>query len=473
MDIYNKYKGDKKEIARLEKMAQEAADQVGDLKKYEQAVDEILIPFTSSIIDDLHAAQEQMEGGSAVFLRVQKWQIGKILRQYNYFLQDFSSGFPAIASQYAFQVEELQEATTLMIDMYSFIEQYNEQMQFADYIANINCPRGLQAILGKEEEAIYNKIQQALLGSSILAEWHNVIQSFQQWVFPFSEEFQGYLLTSNIPDYLDTKIESAEEILSLLLPEIRSRVSNLIIALDQYKNAIFPAIDNKMFKTPFNSDHESTVPFFVWKTESHEDKIFELLSGKQVTLSANPQFTYKWNMSAVKFTIAEIEPKARNEAIQEELKSLLNQLRVWMVHSGVSKYVYEDSEYEMVGGQQVLQYNFERNKETGDRMQTNNIYEKIKKGDLILSPYSLWTVQLLKVRNDGEFDFSRLANLTRFVDLELIGQGSFVAKDGSRSKNSRVVPKEVQSTPLHYYRFQLSNVPNTNVNSTFERLFMV
>jgi len=148
-NIYNTHKKDRNEIARLSKMVDEAAEQVKDLKQYKEAVHGILVPFTDSVIQDLDTYSQQMANGSAVFLRIQRWNVQKTLRDYNFFLQDFTAAFPDIAKQYAFQVENLQEAMNLMIDLYGFIEQYNEEMQFADYIANINSPRAREASLGE------------------------------------------------------------------------------------------------------------------------------------------------------------------------------------------------------------------------------------------------------------------------------------------------------------------------------------
>jgi len=432
LDIYKKYKNDKGEIARLSAMVEEAAKQVESLQLYEQAVNDLLVPFTESIISEMDDAAQQMANQSSVFLRVTQWRVQKTLREYNFFLQDFTQAFPDIARAYALQVENLMEAMTLMIDLYDFIEQYNEQMQFADYIANINSPRSIAASLGEVAASLYQKIEMAMKASLILTEWDRIIQTFQQWVFPFEDAFQNDLKTNNIPDYMAPEIKDVTEMYSFLIPDIQKRVTGLTASLKAYKNAAFEAVDGVLIHNEFNSEKVSTVPFHVWQNEDEERRITELFLGNQITLSLSPEFTYQRAMSAVKFTIAEIEPKARNETVQARLKEELKKLRVIMTHSGVSRYLHEDSMEEMVGGNLTIQFNFERDGD-GERLGKNNVYKKLETGDLILSPYTLWTVQLKKAQTDTPFDFNEFSKYAPLVDLELIGKGSFVRQKGTRT----------------------------------------
>jgi len=442
--IYNEYQSDKDEIARLSAMVDKAAKQVESLKLYEQAVYDLLIPFTEEIIAEMDEAAQQMANQSSVFLRVTRWEVQKTLREYNYFLQDFTQAFPDIAKQYALQVENLMEAMTLMIDLYDCIEQYNKQMQFADYIANINCPRAIGASLGEPAAILYQKIDLAMQASLLLTEWDRVIQTFQQWVYPFEDAFQNDLKTNNIPDYMAPEITYVSEMYSFMIPDIQKRVTGLSASLTAYKNAAFEAVDSVLIHNEFNSDKVSTVPFHVWKNEDEEKRITQLFLGNQITLSVSPEFTYQKEMRAVKFTIAEIEPKARNETIQAELKAELDKLRVIITHSGVSRYLHEDSMEEMVGGNLTIQYNFERDNE-GQRLGKNNVYKKLETGDLILTPYTLWTLQLKKAQINTPFDFNEFSKFASLVDLELIGKGSFV-----RQKGTRVI--KVHRVPLYVFR---------------------
>src|SRR5207245_2446724 len=133
--------------------------------------------------------------------RVQQDEVTKGLRKFKSFLLDFAAGVPGMAAQYESVIAELQDAMTLMTDLYAFIQQYQDQMEFADYIANMNHP-GQIGQKNDAETRLYNQMDLALKASMICAEWDLVLQTFEQWVFPFSKEFQALLGTTDIPDYL-------------------------------------------------------------------------------------------------------------------------------------------------------------------------------------------------------------------------------------------------------------------------------
>jgi len=380
LEVYKKVKHDNDLFTKLNEYADEMFEQQKTLENFKDSVDSILRPFTYTVLNDLDSAKKSMAGKSAVFLRVKKWQVTKTLKQYNALLQEFSEAFPKVSREYSDLVVRLEEAITLLIDMYGFIEQYNEQMQFADYIANINCRKSIETTLEPEYAEIYNKINLALKGSLILSEWDRVIQSFQQWIFPFSKEFEEIMSISNIPDYLAPTIQNATEISSTLVHKIQDRLSELENEIEKYKSATFSPMDNELIVTNFNSDQESTVPFGVIDSETNERQIEDLLSGKKVTFVVSPDFAYSRKMSAVKFRIAEFVPKAKygNETIQSQLNSHLNKLRVVMTHSGISKYIYDNNDFEMVGSSLQFEYNFERD-EHGERLGRNNIYDKFRR----------------------------------------------------------------------------------------------
>jgi len=453
-DIYKKAKDNDETLKQIGDFATQMFQQQKALENYKESVNNLVRPFTSSVLQDLNDAARSMEGKSGAFLRVKKWQVKKTLKQYNTFLQDFSEAFPQVSRQYSDLVVRLEEAITLAIDLHEFIEQYNEQMQFADYIANINCRRSLDVTLEPKYAAIYNKMDLALKGSLILSEWDSVIQSFQQWVFPFSKEFQEIMSISNIPNYLAPTIQNSTQVSSTLVPDIANRLSKLKTVIQQYKSASFPAVDNQLILTDFNSDQKSTVPFGIIDSETNDRKITDLLSGKKVTFAISPDFTYTRQMSAVKFRIAEFVPKAKHghETIQSQLNDYLDKLRVQMTHSGISKYIYDNSDFEMVGGSLQFEYNFEKDAK-GERLGRNNVYAKVQSGDVFLSPYTLWTVQLLKARDELPFDFEELAKLAPFVDLELTGVGSFV-------RPTAVSPMQVGGQfPISFFTYEQSNLP--------------
>lgn len=83
--------------------------------------------------------------------------------------------------------------------------------------------------------------------------------------------------------------------------------------------------------------------------------------------------------------------------------------------------------YSISGQSQTIEYSFEKNKQTGEPLDQNYVYKKIKNGDLMLSPYAMWKLQLLNATD--KISFADLGAYTDQVDMELIGLGAYLAQD--------------------------------------------
>lgn len=74
---------------------------------------------------------------------------------------------------------------------------------------------------------------------------------------------------------------------------------------------------------------------------------------------------------------------------------------------------------------QSMWYHFERDT-NGRPFENNDVYDKLKNGNLMLSPYAMWEIQLSNLTSDTTFN--DLIEFRDSVDLELVGYGSFIAK---------------------------------------------
>jgi len=473
----NNIRDDKEKVRQIGSMIDQADQKAHDLANYKDSVQNVLGPFISSVFSDLEDSKASLKDKSAVALRVSQWQVQGTLRKMNGFIEDFTQAFPQVSKKYTRVVENLKEAFNLQIDLYNQIQEAMEHMRFADYIANIHSDVGEKTGLGRYEE-MYKQLEIALLGSLIMNEWETTIQNFYQWTFPLSKQFERSFEAKKFPDYLSRNFKSTTELLELLIPDIENWMGDLRIELKKYKAALVPAIDDELIRSAFQANSESTVPFYSWTWEEHQDIIEHFLLGNMITVSIQPDFADDHHMSAVKFSFAEIALTARDPEDQPEIDRLLNSLRIKMVHSGISRYLYEDQKYEMIGARQVIQYNFERN-QTGHRMAANNIYNKMEKGDLILSPYTVWTFQLFKAHPLMEFGFLELSQFSRKVDMNLVGMGSFVRKKSKASikgrsektKKGKKSGSQSKSLPLFFYRFRNSGFPKFEGNSPVKGLF--
>lgn len=75
---------------------------------------------------------------------------------------------------------------------------------------------------------------------------------------------------------------------------------------------------------------------------------------------------------------------------------------------------------------QTIEYTLEKNA-NGDPIYRNDVYKKLKRGDLMLSPYAMWKFKLINATD--RFFFDRLEKYQDQVNLELIGHGSYVNRN--------------------------------------------
>ena len=79
-------------------------------------------------------------------------------------------------------------------------------------------------------------------------------------------------------------------------------------------------------------------------------------------------------------------------------------------------------------------YGFQKDS-NGSPYTKNKAYEKLERGELMLSPYSAWRVKLALVNKEGENYFRDLDKYSQHVDVELVGTGSYV--DSMTAKEQR------------------------------------
>jgi hypothetical protein len=91
-------------------------------------------------------------------------------------------------------------------------------------------------------------------------------------------------------------------------------------------------------------------------------------------------------------------------------------------HTGNSYYRCDQKIYLISNPSQTIEYSFEK-KENGEPVDFNDVYRKIKDGDLMISPYSSWRLNLKKVA-DATFD--ELEQYKNEIDIELIGYGGYL-----------------------------------------------
>jgi len=191
----------------------------------------------------------------------------------------------------------------------------------------------------------------------------------------------------------------------------------------EYKTSIQNQ-DEYIHRGEFYSNYTSTGPFFVWPNEKDANLIFNLLSGKEVTTIANI-LASATDKDAIKFNLIEVNFKAKNKTIQSEIDNKLKGFKFSATHLGNSYFRCANQIFKMGSPSQNIEYSFERNAD-GVPVDRNDVYIKIQNGDLMLSPYALWKFKLIK--SSDKVSFSDLEKYKNEIDLELVGEGSYLAR---------------------------------------------
>jgi hypothetical protein len=158
----------------------------------------------------------------------------------------------------------------------------------------------------------------------------------------------------------------------------------------------------------------------------YQDTIFDLLNGKEVTLKSDVLSSFA---NAVKFFDIRLEFTTKDANDQQLLDSVLKNMNIKLTHMGHSQYKCGEKFFMISHQQQIIEFSFEKGA-NGEPLRSNNVFKKIRSGDILLSPYTLWKVHLVD-KYKRNLDFSRLFGTTK---LSLTGQAQFIKLSNSICK---------------------------------------
>lgn len=233
-------------------------------------------------------------------------------------------------------------------------------------------------------------------------------------VFPFASV---YLKELKLPDQF--KLENN---LDNQIDEVKDQIEKIKRKVEIYKTSIQKS-DEYIHNGEFNSDYKSTKPFYVFKNENSLEMITRLLAGEEVVANADILDSV-FGKDAIKFNRLEINFKVKNESLQSELKNKLDLFKISATHLGNSYYRCDKKIYSVTSPSQTIEYSLEK-KEDGTPVDQNDVYRKINEGDLMLSPYAMWKIKLIK--SSDLANFNDLEKYKNEIDLELVGYGGYIA----------------------------------------------
>ncbi|XP_055924347.1 uncharacterized protein LOC129956469 [Argiope bruennichi] len=416
LDVYKRYKGDQSKMDTLNSAITQAENKLQQLKAYEENIYNTFIPMLHNLETSLYDTAGKLSNKSQVSLDVTKWQVQSTLKDIKLQIQKATDGFE-VKENLARCIEKLEEVMTSLINIYDRIQNYQEQQKLASYIADISSVAASNIhITDPLLINATNRMEETIRSNLVLMEYKRALDAFKQWVFPFAEYYLGkFVLPSHLK--LDKNIED-------LVTNAANQIEIMKQKIDLYKISV-KNTDKYIQNGEFSSRWKSTDPFFVWKNENYKDEISKLLSGQEVVLKADVRSSAP-DKDAIKFSVIELIFKSRNETLQPRLSEALTYFDIRATHLGNSHYRYADEVYLITSDSQTILYSYEKNS-VGEPVRKNNVFDKIKSGDLMLSPYALWE---FKLRNStSKSSFAEIGIFKDEIDLELSGYGSYVLRD--------------------------------------------
>ncbi|GIY00534.1 uncharacterized protein CEXT_769461 [Caerostris extrusa] len=416
VDIYNQNKNDEANIDALNDAIGQAENKIQKLKQYEANIYDTVIPMLQDMEETLHDTANKLDNKSRVTLDVVKWQVQGTLRDIKLQMQQVTDGFK-VKDNLARCIEKLEEVMTTLISVYDHIQNYHEQENLASYVADISSAAASK--INISEPILVNSVNhlEMLISSNlVLQQYKTAVSAFKQWVFPFAD---NYLDTSMLPSHLEM-----EQTIENLVTKAIAKLDDMKLKVDLYKTTV-KKTDKYLQNGEFSSRYSSTEPFFVWRNQEYKSIISNLLSGQEVVLIADVKDSAP-DKDAIKFSLIEFYFKSKNDTVQSEINKALKGFDIRATHTGNSYYRYDSELYIITSEGQSIWYSCEKNI-AGEPVRKNAVFDKIKEGDLMLSPYTLWRV---KIRNSTQHvSFQQLVLYKDDIDLELSGYGSYVNRE--------------------------------------------
>ncbi|KAJ6649901.1 hypothetical protein Bhyg_05142 [Pseudolycoriella hygida] len=440
MDVYNKYKGDKKKLDAISDSIAQADKAIESLQKYESQVESAMFPMVRKMREDVNKVKASLSTKSQVALDVQQWEVQGTLRGVRNILERATEGY-ATQADITGCFDALSEAMNLLVHIYDRLENYRDQQKLGDLIANIGAPGQYDELLrGTEYDEDVTALNMTIQSNLVLLEYDNAMKAFLQWVFPFARR---YMEQTSLPDNL--KPVRNQQTLKDLVVAAKKQLDSIKNDIGKYWTTI-PNYTKFFFEGEFYVNDKLGGPFYVWSGKDHSDAIEGLFKGNEITLLADirdnvrfvnsnsdtrsaKRMAIKFSSIYIRFNLAkkfsEEEDDEKNEERQRKFDDIMENFVVNLVHTGTNYYDFRENYYVIYGDPLTLSYSVRKNADGKHDIKSTS-RDKVMKGDLLLSPYTLWTVRLSADRRKA---FDDIREFVDDISLELTGMGKYIFDD--------------------------------------------
>lgn len=423
-ESHKKYKDDKDRLDEI-CLALKRTDSVISpqlLVEFERQIYETMWPMIRGMFTVINELEQGTENASLAVHALNKWKIQSILRDTKLKMNDFIKGFMS-ENKLLLIFQKLDEAYATLIAIYDSIENYRDQAKLSDFIGSI-ATVDVNTITVNDPvlDLAFKQLDVVVTSNVLLTQYKAAISAIKQLVFPFAEYYFDQFQLPKSLEIGNSVSDLAREAIKQL-DSLRTKIIEKRITIGK--------IDEVTISTTFDSRIRSSQPFFTWPSKQYRNTINDLLSGKLVLLRADIKEAYKLN--AVKFNLIDLFFHTPDPSRQTKLNDVLLNFDVIISHMGNSYYRCGASFYTINSPKLTIVYSNE--KINGTRVRQNEVYMKLLNGDILLSPYTMWTIKLEnKSTMKDELAFQQLSAFTDRTDLVLVGQGKYVDKNAEICK---------------------------------------
>lgn len=402
------------ELEEIDKSVSDSADILDALYEYERKIYNEMWPMVDEMRNKISDPKKHLSGESGSVLDLKKWQIQSMIRSTRIKIQKFAKGFTEQEEELTQILQKLDEAFEILINVYDRIETYYDQEKLGDFIATVVSADFAKIVVSDQElQSTLLRLDLYISANVVLNQYKSAVDAFEQAIFPFASM---YLDQNRLPANLQLGNNTAN-----LVEKAVENLERLQANINEYDKGVINKNDKYIVSAQFNANLSPPRPFYEWKSEVLGQSVSELFTGKEILLRADIKKGLQWN--AIKFNVVELSFKSMR---QQELDAELSNFNIHFTHTGNSYYRCGGSFFVIDRESPELVYSYQ--KENDVPVDQNMVYQKIKSGTIMLSPYTMWSVRLEPIIDDPK-SFSRLSSLADNIDLVLIGRGLYVRND--------------------------------------------
>lgn len=408
-NIYDKIRDDENKIVAVSKITMENEFTVW--KETEKNISRLILQHIQDIDNTRAKIFENISNYKHTELNINEWHIQNLMAELKVMINQRMNGFLRNNDlQHCY--DRLNVGLDTITDVYNRIDTYTVIAKLSAYFD--------MCLENKPTDTIniqISSLTQIIRTNIALQRYEREMFIFNQNQFPFSNVYMSKFELS-----ADFQINDTETFVNQAIKHIDYLKEQ--VALTRKSEGEFSGEISKQVE--FNSINSNNMcPFYTWNYDEIKTEINDLLYGKAIIVTSHQMKELKQN--ALKFDRIGIRLKLENQTDQLKLDEALVTFGIRMTIQGNSHFKCGHQFYSIPFGHSTIAYTPGKNDKPRSR---NEVYRKIMEGDLFLSPYATWKIQL-----ESKIESSTYESLTLFmnktIDLELIGRGQYFENEAS------------------------------------------